>query len=122
MANSSKDLQAAAARRALAVLERYGRDVRQLAADPLEAEHYRAAGEQMDEIRRCCAVVPEFSLPVTMLLISHAEFVQHLWNASAGRAGAGVPSTRQMLQVQLSRVDELATACYSFLDSGSTPH
>lgn len=84
---SGSDSQAieAAARHLLAALDDYERDARALVAGWLDMDLYATVSARIDEIKLCCAVLPQLSVPWVSLLISHAELVHCLWRSSQPR-------------------------------------
>jgi hypothetical protein len=101
----------AMALQAATALARYERHVRKLAATWLDMELYATVSEEVDEIRRACAPMPELAVPWTKLLISHAELVHVLWRSSQEQPAISAEDVDKRLQEHLACIDSLARRC-----------
>jgi hypothetical protein len=99
----------AAANQALAALERYEGALRQLAADWGDMQLYTNAAERLDEVRRCCGLVPALAVQWIELLIANAELVQSVWDSAADDAHA--TRSKEHLEHVLSCSRVLRDAC-----------
>jgi len=112
-----------AVREALAALERYQLHLRQLATRWADAELYHTLSLDLQEVRRCCHLLPTLTGEWVALLIAHAELSQALWRGAPPQPAA-VQAERQRL---LGRAGECVRAlqhrCMDLADGGTGgPH
>jgi hypothetical protein len=62
-----------------AALDRYDQSVQRMVDTWLDMDMYRSVSDQVEEIRRYSACLPELSVPWVELLIAHSELVHSLW-------------------------------------------
>lgn len=113
MSASHHPVMRATALQAVAALARYERHVRRLAATWLDMELYQTVSEELDEIRKCCDVLPQVMLPWTALLISHSDLIHALWRSQGGTG----EDARRQLQDHLACIDALARRCLRTVES-----
>lgn len=102
----------ATALHAATALARYERHVRKLAATWLDMELYRTVSEEIDEIQRDCALLPDVAAPWAALLVSHSDLVHALWRSTQSATPAGpAPDVRPQLEEHLACIDALARRC-----------
>lgn len=87
----------AAASEVDAALEIYEIDVRRLVRTWLDMDLYHEVSAEIDDVRSCCARIPELATAWVALLVSHAELVHCLWRSSQ----PGERVTREELQRRL---------------------
>ncbi|MDB5913217.1 MAG: hypothetical protein JWP22_1892 [Ramlibacter sp.] len=97
MAGERKISSQATAHRALVVLDRYESDARRLTASMLDPVLYARAAQELEEIRSCCAGLPEVSVQWVELLIAHADLVHCLWRST--RPGSATTAADRQLQL-----------------------
>ncbi len=95
----------------LAALERYQRNVKQLAAHWRDAELHRIVSQHSEEIRRGCRALPAVSAQWVGLLIAHAELLQALWRSGDPRFPMTAADRERLLAAALEHVHELQQAC-----------
>lgn len=99
-------------------LARYERHVRALAATWLDMELYAEVSQEIDEIKVCCAALPQLAVPWTALLVSHAEMIHALWQGAGSDAPATREETQRRLDEHLACIDALARRCVRLARSG----
>jgi len=62
-----------------ATLERYERDSAAMVDTWLDMDLYQQVSGEVEQIRVCCALLPQLSVQWVELLITHAELVHSLW-------------------------------------------
>lgn len=109
---------------AAAALVRYDRHVRVLAATWLDMDLYSKVSEEVDEVRRCCAALPELGLPSTRLLVSHAELIHELWRSGQREGSLGNKDIDERLHEHLACIGVLARRCRRLAHHAGTsrPH
>ena len=115
MSASHPPSPAAAARQALAALERYQGRVRPLATHSLDAVLYRATSNELDAVRSACAGIPALSTAWVTLLIAHAEFVHGLWQSTKPGDAAAAADREALLERVLGAAQGLERACMALL-------
>jgi hypothetical protein len=112
----------ATALHAATVLARYERHVRKLASTWLDMELYRTVSEEIDEIQRDCALLPDVAAPWAALLVSHADLVHALWRSTQPAAPAGpAADVRPHLAHHLACIDALARRCLRAMERSGPP-
>ena len=86
-----------------ATLDTYDHDVAKMVETWLDMELYRTVSEEIEEIRRYSAAMPQLSVPWAELLIAHGELVHSLWRLRF----QDVDSDRE----RLAEVRDRHTAC-----------
>lgn len=117
-ASSPSPLPQATANAALAILERYRRDVRALATAFLDVELYHRVQGDVDQLRHACADLPQVSLQWVEVLISHAELLHCLWTSGEPDSPVGAEERQVKLQRHLQRVDSLMLGCLRLAREG----
>lgn len=102
----------------LAALERYRRDVKQLAAHWQDAQLYRVVSQHSEEIRRCSRALPVVSAQWVGLLIAHAELLQALWRSSQPQSPVTGVERERLLAIVLGRAHELQERCMALVPRG----
>jgi len=86
-----------------ATLDTYDHDVAKMVETWLDMELYRTVSDEIEEIRRYSAALPQLSVPWVELLIAHGELVHSLWRLRFQE----VESDRE----RLAEVRDRHTAC-----------
>jgi hypothetical protein len=110
-ANAAAHRQRATVGHLIDVIERYETLVRRLVAGRGDAELYARLGQELDEIRRCCARLPELSVPWVMLLIAHAELIHCAWQGARNDATGTRGQRKRGLEGVLAPAQELRAIC-----------
>lgn len=74
-------------------------------------ERHVEVSQEIDEIKVCCAALPQLAVPWTALLVSHAEMIHALWQGAGSDAPATREETQRRLDEHLACIDALARRC-----------
>lgn len=94
-----------------ASLRGYERDIRLLVVTWLDMGLYEEVSVQVDEIRACCALLPEAAVPWIGLLVSHADLVHCLWRSSQAQDRPADAEIQLRLSEHLGCIESLACRC-----------
>jgi len=107
---------------ALAALERYQLQLRQLARGGVDPELYHRVSVEVQEVRRCCHEVPALSARWVALLIAHAELSQALWRTGQPQGAPTSAARERLLGQVLGCVHALQRRCMELAGAaGATP-
>jgi hypothetical protein len=107
---SARRLSRPTAAHVAALVEQYEEHVRRLVANRADLQLHARVADELDQIRRHCAGVPELSMPWVMLLIAHAELVHSLWQGRTAGAPAGADREHRLQNV-VAPAPQLRRSC-----------
>jgi hypothetical protein len=94
-----------------ATLDAYEMHVRHLAQAPQDLAQLRAANGHLDLVRGHCAAVPQLSVALVSLLLSHTRLVRACAADAENGGGAAAPEAPARLAEHLEIVAALARRC-----------
>jgi hypothetical protein len=111
MSETERAAQHAMAIEVVVFLRTYERHILQLVATWFDMPLYQAVSSEIDEIRACCASLPETSVAWVGVLISHADLVHCLWRSSQAHGKPAADEIQSRLSEHLACIATLAHDC-----------
>ncbi|RYF13853.1 MAG: hypothetical protein EOO30_20075 [Comamonadaceae bacterium] len=118
MTGSECQATQAAATEVEAALDAYERHVRRLVRTWLDMDLYRTVSAEIDDLRSCCAALPQLSTCWVALLISHADLVHCLWRSSQAGERVSREELQHRLEEHLDCIHALADRSHQLAERG----